>query len=322
MGIQQVWMSVFRAFVAGGGADRQQPEPPPAEVPPAVEAPAPVDVPVDPPAAADPPPACEAPPPVPQAPAAKRRRKAPTAVQRRDDPALAALRDKLAAAVGRLDDLSARKADIDQTLLAFQIAQYEALGPTLEACLALRCEYLQLKAERSGAAADIRAAREAAAEYEACQMASDGDEALHELDDAARAELRQRYRSAAMRCHPDRVAEADQPAAAALFVRVQQAYRSADLPALRALCRGLDAGNAGAADGRSGDGADELRRRLNEVHDQTADLMVAIQTARLDPQYRQAYHPEDWAALFAATRTRLESECDTLRWQIRGISRG
>ncbi len=141
MGIQQVWMSVFRAFVAGGAADRQPPEPPAAEVPPTAEAPPPVEAPAPADVPADPPPACEAPPPVPQAPAAKRRRKAPTALQQRDDPALAALRDKLAAAVGRLDDLSARKADIDQTLLAFQIAQYEALGPTLEACLALRCEY-------------------------------------------------------------------------------------------------------------------------------------------------------------------------------------
>jgi|GEM_PF-1730293 len=256
-----------------------------------------------------------------QAPTATPEPAAVAAVQLREDPAAAALRERIAAARMRMDELVARKAEMDQAILNFQIAQYEALGETLETCLGLRLEYLRLKAERSGSDEDQRAAREAEAEFDACQAtAADEGDALQALGDEERAELKQRYRSAAMRCHPDRVADADKTDAGALFLRVQQAYRAADLPALRALCRELDAGHSHLG-GAAVVGIDALRRELNEIHDHTADLMLAIQTARLDPQYRKAYHPESWPTDFAEARAHLEAECDELRWNIRVMLR-
>lgn len=247
----------------------------------------------------------------------------PAPLQVRDDPETEALRQKIAAIEVRRRDLLARKAQLDEAMLAFHIAQYEALGSTLETCLGLRLEYLLLKAARSGTEADARAAREAAAEHEACRMhpAEEGD-ALQALDDATRAELKQHYRSAAMRCHPDRVADADKAAAGAIFLRLQQAYRSADLPALLDLCRELDHGPGGARRSAQPDSGDALRRQLDALVDEVTELILAGQNARLDPQYRQAFHRESWAAEFAEMRARLEAECDDLRWQIRVISRG
>lgn len=247
----------------------------------------------------------------------------PAPLQVRDDPETEALRQKIAAIEVRRRDLLARKAQLDEAMLAFHIAQYEALGSTLETCLGLRLEYLLLKAARSGTEADARAAREAAAEHEACRMypAEEGD-ALQALDEATRAELKQHYRSAAMRCHPDRVADADKAGAEAIFLRVQQAYRSADLPALLAVCRELDQGLGGARGSAQADSGDALRRQLDALVDEVTELILAGQNARLDPQYRQAFHRENWAGEFAEMRARLEAECDDLRWQIRVISRG
>ncbi|WP_300439802.1 DnaJ domain-containing protein [Zoogloea sp.] len=247
----------------------------------------------------------------------------PAPLQVRDDPETEALRQKIAAIEVRRRDLLARKAQLDEAMLAFHIAQYEALGSTLETCLGLRLEYLLLKAARSGTEADARAAREAAAEHEACRMhpAEEGD-ALQALDEATRAELKQHYRSAAMRCHPDRVADADKAGAGAIFLRVQQAYRSADLPALLALCRELDHGPGGARGSAQADSGDALRRQLDALVDEVTELILEGQNARLDPQYRQAFHRESWAGEFAEMRARLEAECDDLRWQIRVISRG
>ena len=246
----------------------------------------------------------------------------PAPLQLRDDPEAAALREKIAAIEVRRRDLLARKAQLDEAMLAFHIAQYEALGSTLETCLGLRLEYLLLKAARSGTEADARAAREAAAEHDACRMhpAEEGD-ALQALDDATRAELKQHYRSAAMRCHPDRVADADKAGAGAIFLRVQQAYRSADLPALLALCRELDHGLGDARGSAQASSGDALRRQLDALVDKVTELILAGQNARLDPQYRQAFHRENWAGEFAEMRARLEAECDDLRWQIRVISR-
>ena len=240
----------------------------------------------------------------------------------RDDPEVAALRQKIAAVEIRRADLAARKAELDQVMLDYQIAQYRALGPTLETCLSLRLEYLRLKAARSGSEEDAHAAREAAAEYDACrEHPEDEGDALDALDEEARAELRQHYRSAAMRCHPDRVAEADKTEASAFFLRVQQAYRNADLPALRALCRELEQGAVARSGGPSTDTAEALRRQLNALLDEVTEMILAGQGARLDPQYRPAFHRESWAETFAETRAHLEAECDELRWQIRALSR-
>lgn len=255
--------------------------------------------------------------------AAAEQRPALSGVQTWDDPEVEALRKKIAGLDVRIAELSARKTVIDEVILAFQIAQYEALGGSFESCLRLRLEFLRLKAARSGAEADLHAEREAAAEWEDCQpFAADDNAALDALSDEERAELRQRYRSAAMRCHPDRVPEAGKATAQGFFLRLQEAYRSGDLAALRAVCRELDGAATLQVDALSLPGCELLRRHLSDLQDHAADLILAVQSAQLDPLYRKAIHPADWEAEFAEIRERLEEECDVLQRQIRILSRG
>lgn len=243
--------------------------------------------------------------------------------ERRDDAERASLSARIADLEARIVELATRKAAMEEAVLAFQLAQYEAVGDALENCLRLRLEYLRLQAARSGSDDDRRAERAAAAEYEACHPSpGEAGGGLAELDEATRVELKQRYRAAAMRCHPDRVPEAEQKAAGVLFQRVQQAYSSGDLVALRAIC--LEIGGAGAASGRAGgspaDGGDALRRLLSDLQDHAADLILAIQTRQLDPDYRKALQPDVWAEEFSEVRARLEEECAELARRIRTLS--
>lgn len=230
---------------------------------------------------------------------------------------------RVAALEARIAELATRKAAMEEAVLSFQLAQYEAVGDALENCLRLRLEYLRLQAARSGSDDDRRAERAAAADYEACHPSwGEAGEGLADLDEATQVELKQRYRAAAMRCHPDRVPEAEKNTAGALFQRVQQAYRSGDLVALRAIC--LEMGGEGSISGRAGgsaaDGGDALRRLLSDLQDHAADLILAIQTRQLDPDYRKALQPDAWAEEFSEVRARLEEECAELARRIRDLS--
>lgn len=242
---------------------------------------------------------------------------------RRDDAERDALSARVAALEARIAELATRKAAMEGAVLSFQLAQYEAVGDALENCLRLRLEYLRLQAARSGSDDDRRAERAAAADYEACHPSwGEAGEGLADLDEATQVELKQRYRAAAMRCHPDRVPEAEKNTAGALFQRVQQAYRSGDLVALRAIC--LEMGGEGSISGRAGgsaaDGGDALRRLLSDLQDHAADLILAIQTRQLDPDYRKALQPDAWAEEFSEVRARLEEECAELARRIRDLS--
>jgi hypothetical protein len=240
----------------------------------------------------------------------------------RDDPEAEALRTKIAGLDTRIVELAARKALIDEAILAFQIAQYQALGATLESCMRLRLEFLRLKAARSGAAEDIQAEREAAADCDACAPPDAEDGAsMDTLGAEEQAELKQRYRSAAMRCHPDRVPEASKAAAESLFLRLEKAYRSRDLAALRLICHELDGTASLRRDDLSLPGCEALRRHLSDLQDHAADLILAVQSSQLDPLYRKAIRPSDWEADFAETREQLEGECEMLARQIRILSR-
>lgn len=231
--------------------------------------------------------------------------------------------DQLLVRAAKLEDqqleLGTRLADMEQRVREFEHRQYEALGEVLGECLRLRHECLRLQAERSGAAADRAEAQAARDAFEAYRRTTEevrGDPPP--LAEDEREELRRLYRAAAMRCHPDRVAEAERAGAHDRFLRVQHAYRRRDLAALRQILADIEAAPAPRAAIASGAG---LRQRVKALQIQVADLILAIQTLQLSASYRQALRIEDWDAYFARARAEFEAECAALRAQIAALAR-
>ncbi len=223
---------------------------------------------------------------------------------------------------GQMLDLSARLADMQHRVRAFEHQQYLALGEVLDECLQLRHEYLRLKAEATGAAADLDEARKAGEDFDTYRRAAEeAARPLPTLGEGEQDELRKLYRTAAMRCHPDRAAEADQESAHGFFVRVQEAYRARDVEALRRIIGEMKAGPGLQQEepGRMRAGL-ELRLRVSELQNQVADLILAVQTLQLDRVYRQAVRIDDWDEHFAHARARFEAECAALRAQIRALT--
>jgi hypothetical protein len=246
----------------------------------------------------------------------------PAAIVAAPDPDAERLLVRRALLESQMLDFSARLADMEQQVRRYEQHQYRALGEVLGECLRLRQEYLGLKAARSGAAGDREQARQADEDFDAYRRSTAHAAApLPELDDDEQDELRRLYRAAAMRCHPDRAAEAERAEAHDIFLRVQAAYQGRDLESLRRISAELagwarpdaeaSTSAAGAAVTSSG-----VRRRVAELQIQVADLILAVQTLQLDPAYRQALQVERWEADFAAARAGFEAECEALRAQI------
>ena len=121
------------------------------------------------------------------------------------------------------------------------------------------------------------------------------------------------YREAVMRCHPDRVIEADQSAAQAAFVQVKQAYQQGDLATLSRLHRRLTEGRPFADPATVFTAADQLRRQLDQLRLEVERRLTDIQTLRTSETYQTLAANVDWDAYFADARQRLEAECAELR---------
>jgi len=236
------------------------------------------------------------------------------------DPEVEALLEKIAGVESMLAELVARQADMQQVLQAFQLRQYQVLGDCLAEVLRLRLEHAQAVAARSGLADDAARARRAADDLAGLSDAlSPARHAPPELDDATRDELKRLYRTVAMRCHPDRVGEADKAVAHERFQRAQLAYRNRDLAALNALGAEMDLEPGAAAQPTGPAAAAELSRRLVAMRNAAADLILAIQTLQLDADYRRALARDDWDDYFDDARASFEHECAALREAIAAL---
>ena len=243
---------------------------------------------------------------------------APTALAPAADPQREALEARRLKLKTQLAEFSARRAEMAERVAQFELAQYQALGAVVEECLRLRLRLMQLQAARSGGADDRAAEVAAEAEFQAYRSVCEEATARPELSDADQEELKRMYRTAAMACHPDRVEASRRDAAHGLFQRLQQAYRQGDLATLRTL-QGEIAGSLGGGAEVATEDVGVLKNQVRQLQDQVADLILAIQTLQLDPNYRQAARQEEWEPFFAAVRARFEQECEDLRRRIRAL---
>lgn len=233
------------------------------------------------------------------------------------DPALDAIRARIASLQTQVVDLETRKAEMEQLIDEFAFCQYQALGELVGEQLRLQHELLQRRAARSSRPEDEQAAAAAAEEYQAYQKARNEPDAPQvALADGEREELKALYRSAVMRCHPDRVDEAAKPQAHEMFLRTQDAYRRRDLESLRLISRQLAAGDSASPSGGAPTSRELLEGLLESLLDKGAALLLAIQSLQMQAQYRRAHHREQWEDYFAAARERLEDECEAMRRQL------
>lgn len=198
-----------------------------------------------------------------------------------------------------------QKAEMERQLHAVQQRYQEEIAPLQETVLRLEVERLRRAAQRNMRSARHRNAyHDAQRAYETFQEQQLHPEAVV-VDD-----LKDRYRRASKKCHPDVVPETFREQAAATFQALESAYKAGHTRAVRAIADALD--RWGFPTGPSQEERDapqsaaELRRAVS-------DLDAAIESIRATEAYQVADEAEDVDALLRARKEELLRHLRRLR---------
>ena len=230
-----------------------------------------------------------------------------------NDPEIALLEAELIRISTDLADLEAEQADLEHLMARFHAAHTAALGDRIAKLLRLRLEILKRRLQEDpSAAADVRSAEEEYREYTEDHAARQQDAVRTEwkLSDDEQQEMRNLFRAASRRCHPDVVPPEHEEAAAAMFREVRKAYEEGDFNRLRTLAAmaetGFDTGARGPARG------DYLRSRIAAVRETMLRTAEALRILKTSETYRIMTTCGDCAAYFARQAAIIDAEVSAL----------
>ncbi len=235
-------------------------------------------------------------------------------VQVWDDPRVAALRLEIRLLETEVVALENEHLDASRVLTMFHQRFTRELGALLEAILHLKTELAARARQQSAfAEAEYQQAQSRYDEQRRQRAASEAEAAQTiELDPATRADLKRAYREASLLCHPDRVAEADRPAATAAFQKLQAAYQRQDIAAVQAQLHELRRGLFATDDVARTDLA-ALTAQRDRLRRHQADLLAALAALRAAEAYALGRDEAAAAAYLATTKTQLEAELTRLQ---------
>lgn len=237
------------------------------------------------------------------------------AVQKYQDPRLSALRLEAEALEDRLAELESEKAEIEREIHAFNLRHEQELGPILEEILEIQAERKRQRAEEQSnnkdAQAEYERAREEYEEYSRAVEDAQEEERI-ELTEEETDELKDLYRSASKKCHPDAVDEAHEEDAQELFIELQEAYEQNDLEAVRDIASRVERGAFGSRS-EEVDDVEKLEEEVERLQKRVEDLEREIDALWASDAYQTITEVDDLDAYFADRKERLEDELARLR---------
>ena len=223
----------------------------------------------------------------------------------------------------RLESLSDEKGDLERHLITFNRRHDDALGDLIQRILKARAELARKVAEdrksdreREKAHAFAQEAEDAYKDYARQHENLQRQAHLPELDEEAERKIKSLYRKACGLCHPDKVPEEKKEAAHRVFVELQDAYKSNDLPRVRNIYDALKAG--GLPDTRSTtlSQVEALKAAIAELEYGIARLVTELKALQesdgVGLMETAGATETDWQGFFEQQRETLEVELATV----------
>ena len=223
----------------------------------------------------------------------------------------------------RLESLSAEMADLERRLIIFNRWHNDALGDLIQRILKARAELSRFLAtlkkkvvENTEAEADAREAEETYRNYSRQHEDLQRQEPLPKLGEKEEREIKSIYRRGCSLCHPDKVPEEKKEAAHLVFVELQDAYKTNNLPRLREIYAAIDAGGLPETRSSTLSEVETLKAAIAELEYAIARLVAelkALQTSEGVKLMDTAGATEvDWQCFFEQQRETLEVELNTI----------
>jgi hypothetical protein len=230
------------------------------------------------------------------------------------DPKIALLEAELTRVTAELADLETEQAELEHQMARFHAAHAAALGDRIATILRMRLEILKRRMRSDPAAAEeTRAAEEEFREFTQDHEIRRKEDARTEwkLSAEEQQEMRNLFRSASRKCHPDVAKPGQEEEAAAMFREVRKAYEEGDLSRLRSLAAQAVTGFATENSGGGGRG-EQLRARIAAIRDAMARTGRALNTLKESETYRIMTTCGDYARFFERQAAVLDEEISAL----------
>ena len=219
----------------------------------------------------------------------------------------------------RLESLSDEKGDLERRLITFNRRHDDALGDLIQRILKARAELARFLAEhkkkldeKTEADADAREAEEAYQDYSRQHEDLQRQEPLPKLDEDAEREIKSLYRKACGLCHPDKVPEEKKEAAHRVFVELQEAYKSNDLPRVREIHEALAAGGLPGTRSTTLSEVEALKAAIAELEYTIARLVAELKALQESDGVKlmdtAGATEADWQCFFEQQRETLAIE--------------
>lgn len=226
------------------------------------------------------------------------------------DPEIVMLEAELAKVTAELGHLMAR----------FYAEHAAALGDRIAEVLRLRLEMLRRKvAKDPSAAGKIPQAeadfRDFTSEQDSIRKEAERTE--WKLNEEEQQELKNLFRAASRKCHPDLVPDDQKESAAEMFRALRQAYEEGDLEKVRYIAGMADGGFAGDPSAATAQQRkDVLKARIATVRQSMAATAGELRILKESETYGLMTSCPDYAALFAEQAVLLDQEITALRTEL------
>jgi hypothetical protein len=236
------------------------------------------------------------------------------------DPEIVMLEAELAKITAELADLESEHAELGHLMARFYAEHAAALGDRIAEVLRLRLEMLRRKvAKDPSAAGKIPQAeadfRDFTSEQESIRKEAQRTE--WKLNEEEQQELKNLFRAASRKCHPDLVPDDQKESAAEMFRALRQAYEEGDLEKVRLIAGMADGGLSGDSPAATAQQRkDVLKARIAAVRQSMVRVFGDLSVLKESETYGLMASCPDYAALFAEQAVLLDQEITALRTEL------
>ena len=236
------------------------------------------------------------------------------------DPEIVMLEAELARVTAELADMESEHAELSHLMARFYAEHAAALGDRIAEVLRLRLEMLRKKVVRDPSeAGKIPKAesdfRDFTSEQESIRKEAERTE--WKLNEEEQQELKNLFRAASRKCHPDLVPDDRKESAAEMFRALRQAYEEGDLEKVRFIAGMADGGFSGdSLASTAQQRKDVLKARIAAVRQSMAATAGELRVLKESETYGLMTSRPDYAAIFAEQAVLLEEEITALRTEL------
>jgi hypothetical protein len=226
-----------------------------------------------------------------------------------NDPEIAALKLEIKNLENQLNGYDNEKIELEKLLSEFQYRHSIELGEIILDILKLR--KIKFKEDKD----KFEEAENDEKEYQQ-QYDSENEKEIFDLNDEEKNELKKKFRSATILCHPDKVSDEFKNAAQEIFIELKNAYDTNNLKRVIEILEDLEKGNYFKSKSDTILEKEQLKAAIAKLRKQIEKLEIDIVSIKQSDTFKTIIEIVDWDAYFNNTKQMLQIELDHLKEEI------